>query len=208
MHLFLQYEAGNAALSGLRRYAVCCIQWAPSLHMKDAVRGASGHIAFQSPKKYPEGLTKQLDHIIVNRRFFSSIRKQKVCIPPIPTRHCVLSSNFNFRWKKQEKKLQPPFWSALRDDHIKSNFATGVKKALKHSPKRIRSTNETETATTPHLEVENSKVSWEKLAEAIHSTSNTLPKRLQKGSRFFGEDQFLEHVNVLPGDMRCYFLSR
>ena len=32
------------------------------------------------------------------------------------------------------------------------------------------------------LEVENIKVSWEKLAEAIHSTSNTLPKRLPKNA--------------------------
>ena len=40
---------------------------------------------FPRTPKHPEGMTKQLDHIFVNMRFFSSLHDQKIRIAPTPT---------------------------------------------------------------------------------------------------------------------------
>ena len=67
---------------------------------------------FPKTPKHPDGLTKQLDHIIVNKRLFSSLRSQNILIAPTPTRHCSLSAQFDFRWKNLQKSQQQPFWGS------------------------------------------------------------------------------------------------
>ena len=121
---------------------------------------------FPPTPKHPDGLTKQLDHIIINSRFSSAFRYQKVLLAPIPTRHCAVIAGLNIKWRVACKpsKLQP-FWGTLRNETICDTFVKNVEESIQGGNKRSR-----EGSIGPAL--------WDKLSSAVNSAAEKLPRKI------------------------------
>ena len=113
---------------------------------------------------FPNGAKKQLDHIVVNTRFASSMGENRVLLPPIPTPHCLNWVGFRIKWKRASLPTPPrPYWGSLRDEKTQDVFIKSIKEVLHAPQKRQRDGNMTVSI-------------WKRMESAIKTSSKSLPK--------------------------------
>ena len=75
--------------------------------------------------RFPNGYTKKLGHIILTRRFASTISRHRVTQPPICTGHYAVEACIKWKVHKKKRHTYPP-WFLLRDSGIRQLFAANV----------------------------------------------------------------------------------
>ena len=77
---------------------------------------------------------KKLDHILINKRFVSAIRRHKVLVAPVVTGHCAVLTDVRVTWAVASKAPVRRHWWQLRHPDLREAFTADVRRRLAGTP--------------------------------------------------------------------------